>query len=143
MPLSKLQKLNPSAIGKCAMVFVPPLAIWKMKKLRCFNTIAPWPMLVRQSLYNLQRCGAFIVAFKSEKLNISIKKSLFRNWQVIPNFFIAHLAILVRCKSKGTSRSGVRLIAQLAIRCLSANYCTSWRCNFKGLSQDGGHEIFF
>jgi hypothetical protein len=27
--------------------------------------------------------------------------SLFRTWQLIPNFFIAHLPILVRCKTKG------------------------------------------
>ncbi len=29
------------------------------------------------------------------------KKSLFRNWQLIPNFFIAYLPVLVRCKTKG------------------------------------------
>jgi hypothetical protein len=41
MRLSKLQKLDPSAIDKCAMVFVPPLALEKKKKLRRFvNTIA-------------------------------------------------------------------------------------------------------
>jgi hypothetical protein len=33
MRLSKLQKLDPSAIGKCAMVFVPPLAIEKRRNL--------------------------------------------------------------------------------------------------------------
>jgi hypothetical protein len=31
MCLSELQKLNLSAIGKCAMVFVPPLAIGKCR----------------------------------------------------------------------------------------------------------------
>jgi hypothetical protein len=31
MRLSKLQKLDPSAIDKCAMVFVPPLAIEKRR----------------------------------------------------------------------------------------------------------------
>ena len=46
MSLSKLQKLDPSAIDKYAidkyaMVFVPPLACEKKKKLRrFFNTIA-------------------------------------------------------------------------------------------------------
>jgi hypothetical protein len=29
MPLSKLEKLDPSAIDKCAMVFVSPLTIEK------------------------------------------------------------------------------------------------------------------
>jgi hypothetical protein len=43
----------------------------------------------------LQMRGAFIAAFKSEKRWMTIKKSLFRNWQLIPNFFIAHLSILV------------------------------------------------
>ncbi len=38
MRLSKLQKLDPSAIDKCAMVFVPPLAIEKRRN--CVNTIA-------------------------------------------------------------------------------------------------------
>ncbi len=36
----------------------------------------------------------------------------------------------------------MRLIVQLAIRCLIANYCTRWRPNFKGLSQDGDGQIF-
>jgi hypothetical protein len=40
------------------------------------------------------------------------------------------------------SWSGVCLTAQLAIRCLIANYCTRWRCNFRGLSQDEGRRIF-
>ncbi len=41
MRLSMLQKLHPSAIDKYAMVFVPPLAVEKKKKLRRFdNTIA-------------------------------------------------------------------------------------------------------
>jgi hypothetical protein len=42
MPLSKLQKLDPSAIDKCAMVFVPPVAIEKRRNflMRFVNTIA-------------------------------------------------------------------------------------------------------
>ncbi len=35
---------------------------------------------------------------------MTIKKSLFRNWQLIPSFFIAPLSILVRCKTKGAVR---------------------------------------
>jgi hypothetical protein len=46
MSLSKLQKLDPSAIDKCAMVFVPPL----LKPLR-----------------NLQMRQSFIAAFTSEE----------------------------------------------------------------------------
>ncbi len=38
MRLSKLQKLDPSAIDKCAVVFVQPLAIEKLR--RFVNTIA-------------------------------------------------------------------------------------------------------
>jgi hypothetical protein len=41
MSLSKLQKLDPSAIDKCAMVFVPPLACEKRRNWGVFlNTIA-------------------------------------------------------------------------------------------------------
>ncbi len=32
---------------------------------------------------------------------MTIKKSLFRHWPLIPNFFIAYLSILVWCKTKG------------------------------------------
>jgi hypothetical protein len=39
------------------------------------------------------------VAFTSEKRWITIEKSLFRNWPLIPNF---HLSIFVRCKTKDT-----------------------------------------
>jgi hypothetical protein len=47
-------------------------AQWSLFRLRqleneemeaVFNTIVPWPMLVRQSLRNSQRCGSFIVGF--------------------------------------------------------------------------------
>jgi hypothetical protein len=39
MRLSKLQKLDPSAIDKCAMVFVPPLTIKKEEIEVFYNTI--------------------------------------------------------------------------------------------------------
>jgi hypothetical protein len=70
------------------MVFVLPLTIEKRRNLGILLT----------PLRNLQTRGAFIAAFTSE-----IKKSLFRNWPLIPNFFIAHLSILVRCETKGAS----------------------------------------
>jgi hypothetical protein len=72
------------------MVFVPHLAIRKLS--RFVNTIAPLPVPVRQSLHNLQRRGAFIAAFTSEKRWMTIKINLFRNWQLILNFFIAKFA---------------------------------------------------
>ncbi len=60
---------------------------WKIKKLRRFvNSIAPLQEPARQSLHTLQRRGAFIAAFTSEKWWMTIKKSLFRNWQLIPIF---------------------------------------------------------
>jgi hypothetical protein len=40
MSLSKLQKLDPSAIDNCAMVFVLPLACEKEEIEAFFNTIA-------------------------------------------------------------------------------------------------------
>jgi hypothetical protein len=49
----------------------------------------------------LQIHGAFIAAFTSEKRWMTIKK---RNWPLIPNFFIAHLSILVQSKTKGVVR---------------------------------------
>jgi hypothetical protein len=68
MGLSKLQKLNPSPIYKCAMVFVPPLEIGKLRNGGgFFNTIVHWSMPVRQFLRNLQTRGDIIVAFTSEK----------------------------------------------------------------------------
>jgi hypothetical protein len=82
---------------------------WKIKKLRRFeNTIAPWPVPVRQSSHNLQRRGAFITAFKSEKRWMKIKNRFFRNWKFIQNFHqICHS--LHDVKSKGAVGAGVRL----------------------------------
>jgi hypothetical protein len=39
----------------------------------------------------LQMRRAFIAAFTSEKLWMTLKKSLFRHWPLTPNFFLAHL----------------------------------------------------
>jgi hypothetical protein len=58
-----------------------------------------------------------------------IKKSLFRNWQLKPNFFIAHLPILVLFKTKG----GVIAVCTLL----------DGTVTLKGLSQDGGRADFF
>ncbi len=119
--LSKLQKLYPSAIDKCAMVFVPPLAVEKLRN---------WGVLLTP-LHNIQMGGAFITAFTSEKQWMTITKSLFRDWQLIPNFFIAHLSILVRCKTKGAIGAVcVHITAQLAINCLTANYSMGRRFEF-------------
>jgi hypothetical protein len=57
MRLSKVQKLDPSTIDKCAMVFVPPLAI--EKKRNCGVLLTP--------LRNLQTRAAFIAAFSSQE----------------------------------------------------------------------------
>jgi hypothetical protein len=46
-------------------------------------------VLVTQLLI-LQMCRAFIAALTSEKRWMTIKKSLFRNWPLIQNFFKAH-----------------------------------------------------
>jgi hypothetical protein len=63
--------------------------------MRFDNTIAHWSKPERQLLRDLQRCGAFIAAFTSEKRWMTIKKSLFRHWPLIPNFFYAYLSIPV------------------------------------------------
>jgi hypothetical protein len=44
---------------------------WQLenKEMEAFiNTIAPWPIPVRQSLRNLQMCGAFTAALTSKKI---------------------------------------------------------------------------
>jgi hypothetical protein len=58
-------------------------------------------MTVRQFLRNSQTRGAFIAASTSEKQLATNKKSLFRHWPLIMNFFVAYFSILVRCKTKG------------------------------------------
>jgi hypothetical protein len=52
MHLSKIQKPDPSAFDKCAMVFVSPLACEKRRNRGVFLT----------QLHNLQMCAAFIAA---------------------------------------------------------------------------------
>jgi hypothetical protein len=57
-----------------------------MPDVKILRTFVTYPCLVRQSVCNLQRCGAFIAAFTSEKWKMT-KKSFIRNWQLIPNLF--------------------------------------------------------
>jgi hypothetical protein len=69
MRLSKLQKLNSSAIGKCASVFCSTFGNWKMKKWRGFvNTLAPLPMPLRRSFYNGAEHSAWFLQVKNERL---------------------------------------------------------------------------
>jgi hypothetical protein len=69
------------------MVFVPPLAVEKEEIEAFVSTIA--------------QLSIQVVAFTSENRWMTIEKSLFCSWHLIPNFFIAHLLILVRYKTKG------------------------------------------
>ncbi len=92
------------------------------------------PMPVRKSLSNLQRRGAFTAAFTSKKLKMTIKISFLCHWQLIPNFFSAHLLILLRWKTKGA----VGVVCAVGNWLLIANYCTWWSFNFEGLTKDGG-----
>jgi hypothetical protein len=55
---------------------------------RFVNTNVPLPMSVRQSLHNLQRCGAFIAAFPEKNERRQSKK-------------VYSAIVLVRCKTKG------------------------------------------
>jgi hypothetical protein len=70
---------------------------WKMKKCRLFVSIVPWPLPERQSLRNLQKCGAFIAAFTSEKRWMTIKKCLFRNWQLSIDTEFFHRQFAIPC----------------------------------------------
>jgi hypothetical protein len=73
------------------MVFVLSLAVEKRRNGGVLLT----------PFRNLQMHGAFIAAFTSEKRRMTIKKGLFRNWPLILNFFIVHLSMLERRKTKG------------------------------------------
>jgi hypothetical protein len=55
MSLSELQTLYPSAIDKCAMVFVPPLAFEKIRNIGVFL----------KPVRNLQTRASFIAPFTS------------------------------------------------------------------------------
>jgi hypothetical protein len=57
-------------------------------------------MPVRQFLRNLQTRKAFITAFTSEKREMTIKKSLFRHWPLLQNFFIVYFPSLYDVKPK-------------------------------------------
>jgi hypothetical protein len=91
------------------------------------NTILPWPMPMRQSLCNLQKDN---------------KKVLFRKGQLIPNFFIVHLPILVRCKTKGAFRALCALLRNWQLGANCQLLYVMWRLNFKGLSQYRGGGFF-
>jgi hypothetical protein len=120
-----LRILNPSAISKCAM-----LENEKIVAFCLHHSAIDIVMPRRKSLLNLQRSGAFIAAFTSEKLKMTIKKSSFRNWQLILKFSIGHFPVLIRYKTK----------SEVGTLCLTKS--TRWRYNFKGLSEDGGLAEF-
>jgi hypothetical protein len=70
---------------------------------------------------------------------------IFRNWQLILNFLIAHFQSFYDVKTKGVvSQSTVHLNAQLAIRVPTRNYhyCMRWGFNYKGFSKDGVQAYF-
>jgi hypothetical protein len=126
LSLSKLQKLDLSASSA--------FGNWKRNNLRQFvNTTA--------QVTNVRSINSGFYKWKTIDDN---QKSSFRNGLLISNFFIAHLWILVRYKTKGAVGvvSTYCAFAHLAIECLMANYCTRWRRIFKGLSHDGGRVEF-
>jgi hypothetical protein len=67
-------------------------------------------------------------------------KKLTLQLAIVSEFFHCPFANPYTMYNQRRSRSGVRLTAQLAIRCLIANW--RWHCNFKGLSQDKGWADF-
>jgi hypothetical protein len=92
-----------------------------------------------------------VVTLSSRLLQVTneswkFKKSLFRNWQLIPNLFIAHLPILVRCKTEGEVGAvcALQVTAQLAIRCMH-NCQVAVRdgtVTLKGSDRKGDGQIF-
>ncbi len=60
--------------------------LWQLKKEETESVLLT-------PLHILQMRRAFIAAFTNEKHRMTIKKSLFRNWPLIPKFFIVHLSL--------------------------------------------------
>jgi hypothetical protein len=120
----------------CKIFYSPIVRIFEGKLFRCqklkFIVFVTFPNVVKQSLHSIHW------GFYKWKIKDDDQKSLLRNWQLIQNFFTAHLPILVRCKIKGAVGAVCAFTAQLVFRYLITHYCTRWRCNFKGPSQDGG-----
>ncbi len=135
MRLSKLQKLDPAAIDKCAVVFVPPLAIKKRRNWGVFvNTIAQFTHArnIHSGFYQWR--------------TIDDNLERFIPHLAIDNDFL-HSAFVNPCmmQNQRRSQSGVRLTAHMPIECLMGSYCysTRWRYSFKGLSLDGGRDTSF
>jgi hypothetical protein len=84
MCLSKLQKLDPSAIDKCSMVFVPPLACEKEELRRFVNTIAQFTNA--RSIYS---------GFYQWRMIDDNQKKLFLHLAIDNDFF--HSAFVNRC----------------------------------------------
>jgi hypothetical protein len=81
MRLSKLQKLDPSTIDKCAMVIVPPLAIekrWNWGVL--FNTIAQFT-----------KTRSIHCSFYQRRMIDDYQKKFIPHLAIDNDFFIAHL----------------------------------------------------
>jgi hypothetical protein len=57
-------------------------------------------MPVSQYLRNFQGRGALTAAFTNEKWKMTIKKTLLRHWQLIPNFFTCQSWYDVKPKSQ-------------------------------------------
>ncbi len=123
MRVSKLRKLNPSAVGTCTVVLVPPLTIGKWRN----GDILKTPLRSRhcrqdslctiQSLRNSQRRIALTLAFTSEKWNMTLKNvdCTIGNWFRI---FSQCLCQSLYDVNQRRSRRCVGLTAQLAIRYL-------------------------
>ncbi len=120
------------------MVFVPPLAVGKLRSWG----VVKWPVPVRQSLHKYK-------GPEHSSRHLQVKND---GWQTIKVcsaignrywFFLSRLCQSLYDVNQRCSRNGVRLTVQLSIRFLIANYCTRLSPNFKGLSRDGGRADFF
>jgi hypothetical protein len=58
------------------------------------------PLRTGQSFCRFIKARSIHRSFTSEKRWMTIKKSLFPHWPLIPNFFIAYLSILVKPKAQ-------------------------------------------
>jgi hypothetical protein len=73
---------------------------------------------------------------------MTIKKSLFRNWQLIQIFFIAPLPILVPCKTKGAVGAVCALLRNCQLGAQLLISVQNVAVNLKGSHRMGDGRIF-
>jgi hypothetical protein len=77
MRLSNIRKLNSSAIEKCAMVFVPPLAIWKVRNRVVLLTPLRHRQCRKDILCAIYKCAEYSSRLLQVKNNRRLTKKVY------------------------------------------------------------------